>query len=273
MVFNALIILGSALLSVALRSFRSAVLQKLGTLGILVTSYLVGYLLTGTVTGGVICASSWFVLPWFEILTRIRQLRLPPEKALRHKTPPSHEAFPELNDLTAEVEDEGFEFLEDVGWEWEDYQQFFRLFYKADEQTQAAICMVDQGDMAFFYLTVSSRTKDGTLWTTWNYPFSHSLKLAPELKLNRVRGENNSVFELCESHRYFLARNGVGLEQLSPVNPEEIQLEIQDELRAQIAYNINVGVLTRTEEGMVRYSWRGMFFLWVQCLRDLVRLS
>jgi hypothetical protein len=32
-------------------------------------------------------------------------------------------------------------------------------------------------------------------------------------------------------------------------------------------------VLKRNDAGQVRYSWRGMFFIWCQFLRDLVRLG
>ena len=33
------------------------------------------------------------------------------------------------------------------------------------------------------------------------------------------------------------------------------------------------GVLVQSTESEVRYSWRGLFYLWFQFLRDLVRLS
>jgi hypothetical protein len=32
-------------------------------------------------------------------------------------------------------------------------------------------------------------------------------------------------------------------------------------------------VLVQSTEGEVRYSWRGLFYLWFQFLRDLVRFS
>ena len=272
MLFNLLIILGVAVLSMALRTYSSMVTQKLGALGVFTTSFLIGYLLLGSVAVGVACASSWLLLPWLELLTRIRRLRLPLEKNLRHKTPPGREVFPALNDLTEEIEEEKFEFVDDAGWDWEDYQQFFRLFYKPNERTQAAVCMVDQDDIAFYYLSISSRAKNGTIWTTWNYPFSYSLKLAPQWKINRLRGEC-SFLEMHESHRYWLQRNGVTVENLEELDPEKIQAETQKDLRAQITHNLAKGVLTKTAEGQIRYSWRGLFFIWFQFLRDLVRFS
>lgn len=269
---NLLLILGVAVLSMALRSFRSIVLQKLGALGVLVTSFLIGWLMTGFWIVGVLCASSWLMLPWLEILTRVRRLTLPIDKKLRHKHPPNDEAFPALYDLTEEVEGEGFVRADDTGWDWQDYAQFFRLFYKESDRTQAAICLIDQHDVAFYYLSLSSRGKDGRLWTTWNYPFSYSLKLVPQWRVNRVNTDQ-TFLQLYESHRDFLRRNGVIADDLAPFEPDHLPLEIQNDLRTQIAHNVAVGVLTSAGEGAVRYSWRGLMFLWLQFLRDLVRFS
>ena len=269
---NFLLILGVAVLSMALRSFRSVVLQKLGALGVLTTSFLIGWLLTGYWMIGVVCASSWLLLPWLEILLRVRKLTLPTDKKLRHKHPPNEDTFPALEGLTEEIEGEAFERVDDTGWDWQDYAQFFRLFYKETERTQAAICLIDQHDVAFYYLSLSSRGKDGRIWTTWNYPFSYTLKLAPEWRTNRVNSDQ-SFLQLYENHRDFLRRNGVISEDLEPFEHDDLPLAIQKDLRAQIQHNVAVGVLTPAGDGAVRYSWRGLFFIWLQFLRDLVRFS
>jgi hypothetical protein len=267
-----LLIMGVAVLSVALRTCNHRWLQKLGAVGVLCTSFLIGWRLTGQWIVGLVCALSWFLLPWLEILTRVRKLRLPLEKNLRHKSPPNSEVFPTLREITDEIEDEDFEHVDDVGWDWDDYQQFFRLFYKSSERTQSAICLIEQHDVAFYYLSLSSRAKDGKIWTTWNYPFSYSLRLVPQWRVNRLRGDQ-TFLELYESHRDFLRTNGVIAQDLDDLEPERIQDEIQKDLRAQIAHNLATGVLTQNAAGEVRYSWRGLFFIWMQFLRDLVRLS
>ena len=267
-----LLILGVAALSVALRSFYHPLLRKLGALGVLATSFVIGWKLSGYWQIGLVCTASWLLLPWLEILTRVRRLTLPLEKNLRHKAPPSAEAFPALDELTHEIEAEKFEHVDDIGWDWDDYAQFFRLFYKTAERTQAAVCLIDQHDVAFFYLSISSRATDGTIWTTWNYPFSYSLKLVPQWRVNRL-GSDQTFLQVYESHRQFLNENRVRLEDLADPDPETIQLEIQKDLRAQITHNIAAGVLKQNAAGEIRYSWRGMFFIWLQFLRDLVRLS
>ncbi|HEV7401609.1 MAG TPA: hypothetical protein VGO11_01735 [Chthoniobacteraceae bacterium] len=263
---------GVLALTLALRSVRHPVTQKLGALGVVATSFLTGWFLTGWYSVGVLFACFWLLLPWLDLLTRIRLLTLPIERQLRHRSPPGSGVFPALYDLTEEIEADAFEHVEDSGWDAEEYQQFFRLFYKADERLQAAVCLIEQHDLAFYYLALSSRGSDGKLWTTWNYPFSYSLQLAPEWRVNRLRGELGFL-ELLESHRDFLRRNHIGLEALEPLKPEALQEEIQKDLRAQVAHNLATGVLVQSTEGEVRYSWRGLFYLWFQFLRDLVRFS
>ena len=60
-----LVILGTVALSLSLRTFPYPALRKLGALGILATSFLIGWLFSGGyVAVGAFCASSWLLLPW-----------------------------------------------------------------------------------------------------------------------------------------------------------------------------------------------------------------
>jgi hypothetical protein len=271
MLFPLFLILGVAVLSVALRSFQSAFSQKAGALGILLASYLLVYFITNSHVLGALAAASWFFLPWVEILTRIRTLRLPKEKQLRPKSEPSPDTFPNLNEITREIENEGFVHVTDAGWDWEDYRQFFRLFYKDEDRAQATICLNEQHDLSFYYLRISSRAKSGIIWTTWNYPLSYGLKLTPHFRINRQRPDH-SFWQLYQSHREFLRRNRVETATIDALDEERIEKEMENDLRDQIAHNIKKGVLTPTSAGNVKYSWRGMLYLWCQFLLDLVRL-
>ena len=270
MLYGFLLTLGVAVLSIALRSFQSSFAQKSGALGILAASYLLVYFITGNLWFGLLGALSWLFLPWLEILTRIRVLRLPKEKRLRPKSPPTSDVFPTLHDITREIENEGFAHVNDAGWDWEDYRQFFRLFYKEEERAQATICLNEQHDLSFYYLRISSRAKD-TIWTTWNYPLSYGLKLTPHYRINRQRPDQ-SFWQLYQSHRQFLRDNDVDLATLEPMDEERIEHEIEKDLREQIAHNVSAGILKNASEKDVKYSWRGMFYLWCQFLLDLVRL-
>ena len=270
MLFGFFLTLGVAVLSVALRSFQSSFAQKAGALGILAASFLLVYFITGSWLLGLAGGLSWLFLPWLEILTRIRALRLPKEKQLRPKSPPNADVFPTLSDITHEIENEGFVHLNDAGWDWEDYRQFFRLFYKDEDRAQATICLNEQHDLSFYYLRISSRAK-GVIWTTWNYPLSYGLKLTPQFRINRQRPDQ-SFWQLYQSHRQFLRDNSIDVVALDAMDEDRIEHEIENDLRDQIAHNIDKGVLKSTKDGEVKYSWRGMVYLWCQFLIDLVRL-
>src|ERR1700758_3888955 len=163
MLFGVFLTIGVTALSFGLRSVQNSYAQKAGALGILAATFLAVYFITNSWMWGLVAAVGWLFLPWLEILTRIRALRLPKEKQLRPKSPPSADTFPTLSEITREIEDEGFVYVSDAGWDWEDYRQFFRLFYRQEDRAQAAICLNEQRDFSFYYLRISSRTRAGTV--------------------------------------------------------------------------------------------------------------
>src|ERR1700730_11251262 len=259
MLFGLLLTLGVAVLSAGLRTFHNSYTQKAGALGILAATFLGFYFATNNWVLGLIAALTWLFLPWLEILTRIRALRLPKEKALRPKSPPSSEVFPTLDEISAEIHNEGFVHVTDAGWDWEDYRQFFRLFYKEEDRAQATICLNEQNDLSFYYLRISSRAQDGIIWTTWNYPLSYGLKLTPAFRINRQRPDD-SFWQLYQSHKEFLEQHNVDPSVIDALDEDRVQVEIENDLRDQIAHNIDRGVLTQTPAGDVKYSWRGMIY-------------
>jgi hypothetical protein len=267
-----LLILGAAVLSAGLRSFQNPLLFRLGTLGIVATSFLAGLLLGGSVALGVVLAASWLLLPWLEILTKVRRLRLPIERRLEPRTPPTRSSFPGFQEMTEEIESRGFVHLEDIGWDYEENRHFYRVFHEPQCRTQASICLSEQQDMAFHYLTITSRTKDGRVLMTWNYPFSYGLKLQPHLSTNRFLGQGPFA-EMHAAHEKFLRSHEVSPALLLDFSPEETIRTMQNEMRAQISHNISLGLLVQDGDHFIRYTMRGMFYLWFQFLRDLVRLS
>ncbi len=272
MISHLLLIFGVAILSAALRSFHHPVLFRLGTVCVALTSFLAGWLLGGEIWMGVAFAASWLFLPWVEILTRVRKLRMPMERTLDHRTPPSRQLFPGFPELTDEIEEKGFEYLDDTGWDHEDNHHFYRVFGDAERRTQATICLAEQSEFAFYYISITSRTGDGRVFMTWNYPFSYGLKLVPKLKLNRLSGLK-SFAEMLEAHQQFLQAKGVKTSELSVQTNEQVVQTMQSDMHAQIAHNLDIGLLKRADGRFIRYTVRGMLFLWFQFLRDLVRLS
>lgn len=272
MIFELMIVAGVAVLSAALRSFGHPVLFRLGTFGMVATSFLAGCLIGGSVLLGVIFAATYFFLPWVDILTRVRRMRFPLDRCLEPCAPPPRGSFPSLEELSDEMESLGFEYLEDANWKDANTRQFYRLFYNGESRILAAICLVEQNEFAFYYVALTGRTPDGGMFLTWNYPFSYGLHMHPKVLQNRVTGEK-SIGELVALHGEFLASRNVASGDLCNRNAEGIRMELQGELREQLDHNINLGILKREEGRMIRYSLRGMFFLWVQFLRDFVRFS
>lgn len=267
-----LLVLGVAVISAALRSFQNPILFRIGTLGIVATSFLAGWLLGGSAWLGAVLAASWLVLPWLEILTRARRLRLPIERPLQQRTPPSRNVFPDFSEVSNEIEEQGFEHVEDIGWNYEDNQQFYRVLSDDSRRTQACICLAEQKDFTFYYLSLTSRTQDGRTFMTWNYPFAYGLKNPPSLHLRKFPAQGPFA-EMLSQHEKFLKAAGIESPSLLSSGPEEIVRTMQNEMRAQISHNIDIGLLALDGEKLIRYTPRGMFFLWFQFLRDLVRFS
>lgn len=270
MLFEILIVAGVGTLAFALRSFNQPVLFRAGTLGLVGTSFLAGWLIGGSLVAGILFASTWFLLPWMEILTRVRRMRMPVERILESRPPPPRSVFPALEELSSEMESCGFAYVEDIGWTHDDTRHFSRHFLNPDRTTISAVCLIEQGEFAFYYVFFRSKASDGRLAITWNYPFSYGLHQYPGTLLNRVAGEQ-SIEDLSRSHARFLPES-LGSNPRT-VDPDAIQNELQEDFRGQLDHNLACGILRREGVLTIRYTVRGMFFLWFQFLRDFVRFS
>ena len=78
--------------------------------------------------------------------------------------------------------------------------------------------------------------------------------------------------DLLLEHRLWLG--GFGYEEADMVeeDPERLAGLIGEETGRQILHNIDVGLIEIAEsEETVRYSWRGLFYLYLQLVKDMVR--
>ena len=270
MISELCVVAAVGVLSLALRSFQNQALFRIGTLGFIASSFLAGWLLGGSMVLGAVFASTWFLLPWLEILTRVRRLRLPLDRQLEKCPPQPSSRFPDFSALSDEMETIGFEYVDDVDWKHDDSRHFYRLFYNPEKRASASICLLEQDKFCFFYVTFTSRAADGRVFMTWNYPFSYGMHLLPQTVMNTV-DEELSLEELALSHIDFLSKQS-DLELLILQAPS-LRADIERELRTQLEHNIARGILVRDKNEMIRYSVRGMFFLWGQFLREFVRFS
>lgn len=272
--FAILLIAGLAFLTAAFRTIHHPIAFKLAGLSLLACSFFVGQLITGSAWGGIAAASVWFFLPWIDLLTRVRRATLPTAADFIAQLPPNKEAFPELLDLTSEFEEAGFYSVEDAGWSNDLQRHFIRLFYHPEKHVEASVCLLEQDLVRIPYLTVTTRYASGLRRTSITYPFYLSLKNHPLQEINYLSHDTTPA-RLIEEHFAFIDREKVGAEsdaEPAAVDPDSLPDLTREDINHQIEHNLRLGLLQRTEAGAIHYSWRGLFFLWLQYLRDLVRL-
>jgi hypothetical protein len=264
---------GLVVLGAALRCCRHFAARKLGALTFLVASYFtLYYIFDSSVLAGVIGVSGWFFLPWIELLTRIRQLRLPLENRLRFRVPPADSFFPHAAEAIDAMEEEGFEHATDSGWEWAGMKQFFRIFWNPEKKAIATVCLCEQEEVAFAFISITSKDGNGRIFRTTNFPFSPTLKCGPEITWNRVPCERSCFHQILIDHNRFLTRRRIPEDDLRVPDPDEVEAQIEGEMRRQIDHNLDKGIIRLTGDGHFRYSLRGLFFLWRQFIKDMVRL-
>ncbi len=269
--FYILIIAGLLVFAYACKTFDSRYINKAGWIAMLAATYLGGLGLTGSHAWGAFALSLWFMLPWVEILGRVRKLRFPIKSEVKHRFPPPRDIFPDLEEITEEVEHEGFEKADDAGWKWEESDHFVRILYNAEKKLQASISVAQQGEYVFSYASLTTRTREGLNYTSTNYPFSLTMKLAPQQHMNRC-AEVESFAEMLTSHQQFLALNSISEASVVEQDAEQLPTGLAADLTQQIDHNLDKGVIVRSDEKHFRYSWRGCFFLWWQVLKDMIRV-
>lgn len=265
-------IVGIAAFGYALRTFSHPLPRKLGALLYLTASYVAGWGLSGSHAGGAAAVAAWFLLPWVEIVLRVRKMRLPLEKSLRHRFPPSQNDFPQLGELTSELEAEGFEQTDDAGFDWQEVKQFLRVCFHAPSKTQAVIHLNQQSNLSVVFVSVTCRTGDGRIVTTSNYPFAQTMQPPPNLLLHRVP-QAESFVELLAEHRALLAELSISDADLTSPDAEGLADQLQADLDSQVQHNLGRGFIVSAGEGKFRYSWRGCVYLWAQLVKDMVRFA
>jgi len=268
---ESLIVIGLVVLAVALRGARGAGLRKLGAVTFLAASFCLLYFVTGLLTCGWIGVVLWFFLPWIELLTRIRRMRLPLDNRLSQVPIPNPSFFPNAPEAAAAMEEAGFDHVSDCGWEWDGMRQFFRLYWHPEERAIAAVCLCEQSDVAFAFLSITSLDGNGRIWRTTNFPFAATLLCPPDVRWNHVPCGRNCFHQLLRDHREYLSRAKVEPNDLRIPDPEQIEASIEREMRNQVDHNLAAGIIRLTGDGYFRYSKRGLLFLWGQFIKDMVR--
>lgn len=267
-----LIVIGLFVFAMALRSSRKNLVRKLGALAFLFATFSFFFFISGNVFAGIAGASLWFFLPWIELLTHVRQLRMPLNNRLRHRDIPNPSFFPNAIEAAAGMEEAGFEHVSDCGWQWSGMHQYFRLFWHPEERAVASVCLCEQNDVAFAFISITSIDASGRTWRTTNFPFAPTLRCAPGLRWNHVPCEKSCFHQILKDHRDFLGKMRIKSNDLLVPDPELLDEKIETEMREQVNHNLQVGIIQLTGDGHFQYSKRGLLFLWCQFVKDMIRL-
>jgi len=269
---SALIVLGVIFVGMAMRSSDLRVLRKLGVLVYLLATGLGVYFVSGCLLCGVAGVLVWFFLPWVELLTRVRRLRLPIENKLEHRFPPNEDYFPNADAMIAELEEAGFEHARNCGWDWAGATQSYQFFWHPEERCVAAVCFCQQAKITFSFVTFCSRDTNGCMWRTSNYPFATMLMEPSGVWHNHLHCGVQTIDAMLASHHYFITLHGACHDDLCVPCPDSVEEEVERDMRRQIDYNLKKGLIRLTDDGHFQYSFRGLCFMWKQCLKDMVRL-
>jgi len=267
-----LIVLGILLIAIALRTARRAWVRKLGAMAFLGASYALFYFLIGAWWGGVLGVVLWFFLPWFELLTRVKRLKLPMDNRLRYRTAPNPAFFPNAQETVETMEAENFEHTSDCGWEWSGMKQHYRLFFHPDSKTVATLCLCEQADVVFSFVSITSMSADGVVLRTTNYPFAPTLKYPAKFRWNHVPCTRHCFRQILLSHREHLRKCRLETNDLLAIDPDHLEEMIEEEMQEMIEHNLDHGIIEFAGDGYFCYSTKGLFYLWGQFLKDMVRL-
>lgn len=272
MVREGLIVVGLVVFAAAFRSCRRNWSRKVGALIFLAASFLAIFFLTKCLWCGFLAVAAWFFLPWVELLTRVRKMRLPMKNRLQQHEPPEDDFFPNASRALAAMSDAHFEHVGDAAWHWAGMEQYFRLHWNPEEKAVATVCLCEQDNVAFAFISITSRTADGRVYRTTNFPFSPTLKNPPGFAWKHVPCERNCFHQMLADHHQFLRKLKIESEHLALPDPESLEADIEEEMRMQIEHNLEHGIIEPTGDGYFRYSTRGLFFLWKQFAKDMIRL-
>jgi hypothetical protein len=273
---NAQQVSGCAVLLLAglcLMNLSAPIWRKLGMGLIWLASALCAYFFTGSVAIAILMMVVWVFVPVWEMVFVLRQLRVPRHRGLADAHPP-RDASGELEEVSAELREAGFEKLDECKLNPSDHEQYFRIFDRADGRVQATIGYISQGAVGFHFLAFASHGLDDRRWVTWDYPLTYGLSMPPNFALFRAL-HCDTAADLYQAHLDFLAANDLKETDLvvSEKTPQAARERLEQALNQQIEHNISRGYLaptTASDAENFSYSWRGTLYVAGQILRDML---
>jgi len=242
--------------------------RKVGVWFLPLTLAVVMWIWTSSILLALMALVLWFGLPLFQATIASRKLRFSYQRKLETASL-SLEECPGLHQASQEVREGDFDFMGDYWLKPSPQEQAFRLFQHRTKAISGAVALVRQGPFQLIYRILATRSQDGALWMTWDYPLAYGLEMPPGFNIYRYL-DAEDVTELVDQHDAFLELNEVkaGLESDGSASVYALFEEI---FQTTMVHNLKVGMLKRADESdEIRYTWKGTFFLLRQVLREVV---
>lgn len=259
-------------LAIGLRMARGRITKKLGAFSFLVAMGYLGYVLTHHWVGAVLSIMLCALLPLiFIYLRRSKETYHLQPKPLSSFRKIDDTFFPHASRYRAQLEDLGFDEVDENSWEWLNSHQHHRFLWHPEHCAIASVCLCEQQKVAFSYIILYSELADGTTIKTTNYPFSSPLIHPPNSHWNHVPCEEKDISAILESHQKQIDKHNTTPCTLLLPDPEEVSDKWVSELTHQTEYNL-ARKLIKGEENKFRYTPKGYLYLWRQALKDFIRL-
>jgi len=241
---------------------------------LLIASFFLFFFVCGGVIWGLLGVLLWFCLPWIDLLTRMRKLRMPLQNRLDYPKPPKDSLFPNASAAVNAMEEAHFDHVGDSGWAWAGMEQFYRIYWHPEEYAVGTVCLCERDHIAFAYVSITSVDLEGNVYRTTNFPFSPTLKTPKHIHWNHVPCAQSCFDKILLDHKAFLTSSGMTSAVLSMPDPDSLVDQIEAEMQAQIQFNLEQGLIQPSEDikDTFRYSWKGLIFLWKQLVKDMIRL-
>jgi hypothetical protein len=246
--------------------------RKIGMVLIWLASGMAAYFFSHSVLLACAMLAAWAFFPLWEVIFVLRQFPVPRHRELSDARAPRDE-FEELAEITENLNDAGFEQLDECRLRPARHERYYRIFVRNDGLTQATVGYIAQGAIGFHFVAFTSDGSDGRRWMTWDYPVTYGLIMPPGIAVYRAL-HCQDIAELHQAHLDFLAANEVRPEDLvaGESTPHAARARLEETLNQQIEYNISRGYLAPAESPEPEsfcYSWRGALYVTGQVLRDL----
>lgn len=194
------------------------------------------------------------------------------DNRLQHRRVPNASFFPNAQETVDTMIAEGYEHVSDCYWQWAGMKQHYRLFFHHPSHTMASLCLCEQADVVFSFVSISSLCMGGETWRTTNYPFAPTLKYPNKFHWNHVPCTRNCFRQIWTSHRDYLHRHRLCEQTVSAVDVDHLEEMIEEEMQEMIEYNLEQGIIEFSGDHDFCYSKKGLFYLWGQYIKDMVRL-